>query len=266
MSATAANLEALFTLEHDLSTAVMDAQYAIPAECGRDKRLAVLKSLQDAQGLISDCFLRALERNNEPLEIVRRLYEKKELRATTAHIEAVIGLKGREVEEQRVRKQLSSDQSNRGGYMYQPSDLYELQQVFDSLELVAGDRFLDAGSGYGHVLFLGAALYPEVSFTGIELIPERVVESTRVAKKLGLSNVSFIASDILSASWGDPNVIFCFNPFPNSIKLQFASQLEKLAQENPLTVIDYQEIVTRGSKALRKLSPDEQSYAILTSS
>jgi hypothetical protein len=75
--ATTSNVEALFTLERELSSSVMDAHSLIPSEYRREEKNAVRQLLKNAQSLISEGFLNALERNDEPLKIVRLLYENK---------------------------------------------------------------------------------------------------------------------------------------------------------------------------------------------
>ena len=60
------------------------------------------------------------------------------------------------------------------------------------LELPAGARLLDAGCGHGYVTFWLARQYPQYRITALEVDPKLVHDGLAIAKKLDLTNVSFI--------------------------------------------------------------------------
>jgi len=63
--------------------------------------------------------------------------------------------------------------------------------------------YLELGSGMGLGLCLLAAAYPEGEFTGIDFQPDHIVHSRRLAKRLGLNNITFQEADFLNLA-ADP--------------------------------------------------------------
>ncbi len=58
--------------------------------------------------------------------------------------------------------------------------------------------YLDLGSGMGFGLCLLAALYPEGRFTGVDFQPEHIAHSRWLARRLGITNATFLEADFLS--------------------------------------------------------------------
>lgn len=56
-------------------------------------------------------------------------------------------------------------------------------------------RYLDAGCGQGLNLILAAACHPESEFVGVDFLPEHIAHATALARRCGLSNVTFIEGD-----------------------------------------------------------------------
>lgn len=56
--------------------------------------------------------------------------------------------------------------------------------------------YLELGSGMGLHLCLLAAAYPEGKFVGIDLMPDHVLASQRLAQQLDLGNISFLRADL----------------------------------------------------------------------
>lgn len=79
-------------------------------------------------------------------------------------------------------------------------------------KLEAGIEVADVGCGSGRAMNHLAALYPNSRFTGYDLCPEAIAAAQRQARELGLSNVSFIATDATGLA-GDAkfDLIFTFD-------------------------------------------------------
>jgi 2-polyprenyl-3-methyl-5-hydroxy-6-metoxy-1,4-benzoquinol methylase len=62
--------------------------------------------------------------------------------------------------------------------------------------LARGIRVLDAGCGRGRILLRLAELYPRSRFVGMDLSPEATAHAAAEAKRAGLDNVEFVATDL----------------------------------------------------------------------
>ncbi len=56
-------------------------------------------------------------------------------------------------------------------------------------------RILDVGCGFGLFGCYFAAMYPEISYSGYDLNPDRIEKAKRAAEKLGLKNATFACGD-----------------------------------------------------------------------
>jgi SAM-dependent methyltransferase len=92
-----------------------------------------------------------------------------------------------------------------------------IRHFFDNNQLSKEDIFYDLGSGYGRVLFYGAALHPQTKFKGVEIVGERAAFARSIAKKGGFENVEIIHQDVLKADLSDGTIFYLFNPFPKII-------------------------------------------------
>ncbi len=64
---------------------------------------------------------------------------------------------------------------------------------------VEGEPFsyLDLGCGMGFGLCILAALYPEGEFTGVDFLPDHIAHGQWLARRLGLTNITFLEADFL---------------------------------------------------------------------
>ena len=56
-------------------------------------------------------------------------------------------------------------------------------------------RYLDAGCGQGLNLILAAACHPDSEFVGVDFLPEHIAHATALARRCGLTNVTFVEGD-----------------------------------------------------------------------
>lgn len=100
------------------------------------------------------------------------------------------------------------------------------------------DVFYDLGSGYGRVLFYGASLFPKTKFIGVELVPERVAETKRMAQTGNFSNVSFIEQDVLKTDLSQGTIFYMYNPFPE-IMPQVLEKLRAVSIKHKILIIGH---------------------------
>ena len=72
-----------------------------------------------------------------------------------------------------------------------------------------GDSFnyLELGCGMGFGLCLLAASYPEANFLGVDFNPSHIAHATKLAFRLGLSNIHFLEADFLELK-ANPSALF----------------------------------------------------------
>lgn len=242
------------------ATVITEAQRVLAHEHGHggDKATYPLveRQLTFVHRLLTESFFEHLSHAQNPLGVLTTLLHQPRMRATSACVSALLGLHDERIGGDE-RRHSATDQKTfyaKGGYTYQPSDLFELGTIFSSLTLKTGITFYDLGSGYGHALFCGAAPRPDVTFKGIELMPARVAECEDAINRFGLTNLSFKAGDVTLGGFSDADVIFLFNPFPPDTQEEVASLIHQLATAKPLAIIDYGGCVTQGLTSLVPLS------------
>jgi len=115
----------------------------------------------------------------DPIAILRALHKAPEVRVVPEFVSAVLGIRDERIGgdvSRYSREQLITEYAQ-GGFMYQPSEIVDIWPLFEYLSFAPGSVFYDLGSGYGHAVFYGAALRPDLTFKGIELMTARVEES-----------------------------------------------------------------------------------------
>ncbi len=191
----------------------------------------------------------------DPVGILRALERGRAFRIAPEFISTIVGISDERIGgdvERYSRTELVTTYA-RGGFMYQPSEISEIQPIFSSVSFQPGIRFYDLGSGYGHPLFYGAALRPDMFFTGIEIMRGRVVECRNVVTRLGLQNIAFEVGDVSKGGFSDADVIFLFNPFPPDTHREVTARIAELAVRKPLAVLDYEGLVTQSLPDLRPI-------------
>lgn len=107
---------------------------------------------------------------------------------------------------------------------YGPSPLKLLEKSLQELPLKKGDTVLDVGSGWGRILMSGAILHPELNFSGVEFVHERVNFLNKAIEKLNLPNAENKQMDAsepeIELEVKKAKAIFLFNSFsPPALKL-----------------------------------------------
>lgn len=203
--------------------------------------------ISDSPGTISEV--------RDPVGILRSLEVRPRFRIATEFISTILGISDERIGgdvERYSRTELVTTYA-RGGFMYQSSEISEIQPIFSALLFQPGIRFYDLGSGYGHPLFYGAALRSDMFFAGIEIMRARVAECRKVVTRLRLPNIAFEAGDVSKGGFSDADVIFLFNPFPPDTHREVGARIAELADQKPLAVLDYEGLVTQSLPELRPI-------------
>lgn len=96
-----------------------------------------------------------------------------------------------------------------------------------------GQLVVDIGAGFGRLGFYLAAMYPGVRFIGFELVPERVQESRRVARLLGIGDhIQFIEQDLGSPDFTLPVADYYYNwlPVNDTVGFRIWEQLARISE------------------------------------
>jgi hypothetical protein len=115
----------------------------------------------------------------------------------------------------------------------------ELLQICEVLRPEEGQHFVDLGAGYGRLGLVLNLLYPEVTFTGYELVPERVDEGNQVFLKEKCHKAKLITQDLTASDFVLPKADFYFLYDYGKVHhiRQTLSDLEKLAMAGKFKVI-----------------------------
>ena len=80
----------------------------------------------------------------------------------------------------------------------------ELRYWLDRLAPRPGSVVADLGAGYGRMAFVLERHFADVGFVGIECVPARVAEATRVMRAQGLSRSTLITGDLTTPGFALP--------------------------------------------------------------
>jgi len=155
----------------------------------------------------------------------------------------------------------------RGCVPYLPCPVDTLLHVVERTPVGPSDVFVDVGSGLGRAAAL-VHLLTGASAVGLEIQPELVVAARDLARRLGISRVSFVEGDAaqLTAELGAGSVFFLYCPFSGERLTKVLAALELVARTKtihvcavdlPLPACDWltlQEEVPPGSLAIHRSS------------
>lgn len=80
----------------------------------------------------------------------------------------------------------------------------EIREILENLRPVQGQKFVDLGAGYGRVGHVIERCFAGVAFLGVEYVPQRCDEASRVFKVHGYSNSEMVCSDLSEPSYKPP--------------------------------------------------------------
>lgn len=159
-------------------------------------------------------------------------------------IDILMGLKVSEITNQLAKQRSRSIQDKYGEEDTWHGALPEMlltrypdfKKILEILAPPSGSSFVDFGSGHGRMgLYLGIQ-HPELKFTGYELVQERVEDSQRAAKELGLSgDVQFLEQNLADPKFlpVEADYYYAFNPVSLPTFEKLARDLIVIAGKRP---------------------------------
>ena len=115
-------------------------------------------------------------------------------------------------------------------YDYQTVPVKVLDIIISKLNINKEDVFYDLGSGYGLVV-IHFAQNTQAKGIGIEIVPDRVVESNKHKDRLKLENIYFKQGNVLDYDFSDGNIFLMFNPFTIETLKKVNEKLKKISKQ-----------------------------------
>lgn len=113
-----------------------------------------------------------------------------------------------------------------------------IRSLFRELPKLAGSEIeeplVDLGCGYGRIGFYGALIDDGFRFWGMELVPERVAEATRVRNAWGFSGLHFEQGNVLTDPWPETTRFCVMNPVLPSL---IPALLERLSMRTRRRIV-----------------------------
>jgi hypothetical protein len=168
-----------------------------------------------------------------------------EAQAHSALADQWLGLQAQPIEELLLKNQsyehgYSTVQFWRGLSLQAMQTPYtEIRHILSLLDLQNGHHVVDLGCSYGRMGHVIGRHYPEVSFTGYELVAERVQEGNRVLARFHYPRVAIETKDLSSAVFLPPDAEFYFIfDFGSASAIEKTLQdLRRIAQRKPITLV-----------------------------
>lgn len=149
-------------------------------------------------------------------------------------IDRVLGLFERKVQHRLKDSSLPQTYQEEALYLdLNPEDLYTPYRVIcrwgKTLNLKPDTKVVDLGSGVGRIPLTLGLLYPEVKFTGIELMKERHEMAEGARRGLKLKNVVFECRNAAKRGLPPADYYYFFNPFVGDTLRQVFRQLKNFS-------------------------------------
>jgi SAM-dependent methyltransferase len=122
-----------------------------------------------------------------------------------------------------------------GSVPYLPCPVDAILAAVREAPVGASDVFVDLGSGLGRPALL-AHLLTAAPARGVELQPLLVEASRRLAARLELSGVRFVAADAASADFADGTVFFIYSSFNGSTLARVLARLRQVAAHHRIVL------------------------------
>lgn len=156
-------------------------------------------------------------------------------------IDRFLGLFERKVQHQLKDASLPASYYEESLYLdLPPEDLYTPYRVIvrwaKTLQLKKGMEVVDLGSGVGRIPITLGLLYPQVKFSGVEIMKERHQMAERARRGLRIPNVTFICANLSKRGLPLADYYYLFNPFVGDTLRQVFKQLHQVSKRKPIRV------------------------------
>lgn len=180
-------------------------------------------------------------------------------------IEKMFGALVREITKDLVTEEVDIfDRCDFGNYLSIWSRVETINGSIKQFNIRKEAKILDIGSGIGKFCLIGAMLYPNIHFTGIEMSERRVLIANRLKQALRLDNVTFVHADFCDVykDYTKYKYVYFFNPFDMGVhekikKEQINDEYEILTTFQE-TLNTYLSSLSKGSKVYS--NNPQQSY------
>lgn len=108
---------------------------------------------------------------------------------------------------------------------------WDFAQLFEFLDQENFNlkEVVDIGSAYGRAGVVASSIFPQVTFTGYEIVEERVVESKSAFERLGLTNCNALLKNVLHEEIKDADLYIIYD-FSHADDIE--QLIKKLLEEN----------------------------------
>ena len=111
----------------------------------------------------------------------------------------------------------------------------EIRALFEHLKPRSGSRVIDLGCGYTRIPFVLKRHFPDLSFTGFEVVKERVEESLRVLEQAQI-DAHIECVDMIDPSFRMPPADICFL-YDCGVEADIQSVLQKFLRNPSKTLV-----------------------------
>jgi SAM-dependent methyltransferase len=128
----------------------------------------------------------------------------------------------------------------------------EFVELLARIDITKYSSVIDLGAGYGRLGIIIGLFYPNIKFTGIELVKERVDEGNRIYSKLDIRN-AVLRNAHINKSFEKSDLYFIYDYGDKNEMIQTIDLLSQLADQNHSF-----SVVARGSAInalIRKQAP-----------
>lgn len=147
----------------------------------------------------------------ENVKDIFKLYHANRINLDSWQLDELLGIKPNKVEgylnDSQLRNELGNEQ-----FTYEGTPYDFIRSFLKVVKPTTNDIIYDLGSGYGRIVFYGASTTPAY-YSGIEIVPERVLECQKIKKNLKIDNVDFVCKNVKYFNFSDGTIFFLFNPF-----------------------------------------------------
>ncbi len=193
---------------------------------------------------------------NELLELVRDnpsslrelfgYYDSNTSHLSDLLLDTLLGVQEQDIE-QFIDHQILEERYGIEQYIYEGRPYDYCRRFLHVLQPTDQDKVYDLGCGYGRVVFYGALTTPAY-YTGIELVPERVINANRIKQRYSIHNAEFLQGNVLDYDYSDGTLFFLFNPFISATLEKVIARLQLISQYHPIKIVAW------GGGASRRIS------------
>ncbi|MBU6154352.1 MAG: hypothetical protein KGP28_08645 [Bdellovibrionales bacterium] len=115
----------------------------------------------------------------------------------------------------------------------------ELRYMLSKISVAAGQKVVELGSGYSRLAHVMDAHLPEVTYEGVEVVPERAREAMRVIGLRGLANAKVMEGDLFQGGCFPEGDVYFLYDLSSRIEasIRVVEALQSQAKMRPIKVM-----------------------------